>query len=39
MDSHLNEKERSGGNKRNGKGKTKIKSCFGSFEIETPQDR
>ena len=39
MDSHLNEEERSGGNKRNGKGKKKIKSGFGSFEIDTPQDR
>ncbi|WP_265164273.1 IS256 family transposase [Salinimicrobium tongyeongense] len=39
MDSHLNEEERSGGNKRNGKGKKKIKSGFGSFEINTPQDR
>ena len=39
MESHLNEEERSGGNKRNGKGKKKIKSGFGSFEIDTPQDR
>jgi transposase-like protein len=39
MDSHLNEEERSAGNKRNGKGKKKVKSGFGSFEIDTPQDR
>ena len=39
MESHLSEEERAGGNKRNGKGKKKIKSGFGSFEIDTPQDR
>jgi transposase-like protein len=39
MEEHLNEDERSNGNKRNGKGKKKVKSGFGSFEIETPQDR
>ena len=37
MESHLSEEERAGGNKRNGKGKKKIKSGFGSFEIDTPQ--
>jgi transposase-like protein len=39
MESHLCDNERSHGNKRNGKGKKTIKSSFGSFDIETPQDR
>lgn len=39
MEAHLDEEERLGGNKRNGKGKKKVKSSAGSFEIETPQDR
>ena len=33
MEEHLNEQERSGGNKRNGKGKKTIKSATGTFEI------
>jgi transposase-like protein len=39
MEAHLDEQERSFGNKRNGKGKKTIKSGAGSFEIDTPQDR
>jgi transposase-like protein len=39
MESHLDESERSEGNKRNGKGIKTIKSSSGEFEIETPQDR
>lgn len=39
MEAHLDEQERSSGNKRNGKGKKTIKSGQGSFEIVTPQDR
>ena len=39
MEEHLNEEERTQGNKRNGKGKKTIKSSAGSFQIETPQDR
>jgi len=39
MECHLNDDERSKGNKRNGKGKKTIKSGFGTFAIETPQDR
>ncbi len=39
MDSHLDERERSEGNKRNGRGKKTIKSGFGTFDIDTPQDR
>jgi len=39
MESHLDDYERSHGNKRNGRGRKTIKSSLGSFEIETPQDR
>ncbi len=39
MESHLDENQRGGGNKRNGKGKKRIKSGYGSFDIDTPQDR
>ena len=39
MEVHLDETQREQGNKRNGKGKKTIKSSFGSFDIETPQDR
>lgn len=39
MSDHLDQDERSKGNKRNGKGKKTIKSGFGTFDIETPQDR
>src|SRR5690554_7323789 len=39
MEAHLDEQQRSKGNKRNGKGKKTIKSGFGTFDIETPQDR
>ena len=39
MESHLDTEERSKGNKRNGKGKKTIKSGFGTFDIETLQDR
>ena len=39
MGAHLDSEKRSGGNKRNGKGKKKTKSGFGSFDIDTPQDR
>lgn len=39
MEAHLDESQRKQGNKRNGKGKKTIKSSFGSFDIETPQDR
>lgn len=38
MEGHLDEQERSKGNKRNGKGRKTIKSGFGTFDIETPQD-
>lgn len=39
MEAHLNEEERSQGNKRNGRGKKTVKSAVGSFEISTPEDR
>ncbi len=39
MEGHLDESQRSQGNKRNGKGKKTIKSGFGTFDIDTPQDR
>lgn len=39
MEAHLDEEQRSNGNKRNGKGKKTIKSSQGSFEISTPEDR
>lgn len=39
MEAHLDEEQRSNGNKRNGKGKKTIKSSQGSFEVSTPQDR
>ena len=39
MEAHLNEDERSKGNKRNGKGKKTVKSSSGEITISTPQDR
>lgn len=39
MSAHLDQAERSSGNKRNGKRSKTIKSEFGELEISTPQDR
>jgi len=39
MDGHLDESERSMGNKRNGKGKKALKTGVGTFDIQTPADR
>lgn len=39
MEENLDAQARSGGNKRNGKGKKTIKSSTGTFEIDTLQDR
>ena len=39
MDEHLDEDERSKGNRRNGTSKKLLKSSDGSFELETPRDR
>ena len=38
MEAHLDEQERTKGNKRNGKGKKTLKSRIGSFDIDTPED-
>lgn len=39
MDGHLDDLERSKGNKRNGKGRKTLKTVDGEVTIETPQDR
>lgn len=39
MEGHLDEEERSNGNKRNGKGSKTLKTSSGEITIETPQDR
>lgn len=39
MSSHLDEQERSCGNKRNGRGHKRVKTFAGEINIETPQDR
>src|SRR5690606_13612192 len=39
MEVHLNEYERSKGNKRHGKGSKQVKTGVGTFDIDTPQDR
>lgn len=39
VDEHLDEGERTRGNRRNGKSKKLVKSSEGSFELETPRDR
>lgn len=39
METHLNEQERLGGNKRNGKGSKTMKSLDGQVDIITPEDR
>ena len=39
MDEHLNEIERTKGNRRNGTSKKLLKTSDGSFELETPRDR
>lgn len=39
MEEHLDESERTKGNRRNGTNKKLLKSSDGSFELETPRDR
>ena len=39
MESHLDEAERSGGNRRNGKSSKQIRTSDGTIEIDTPRDR
>ena len=39
LDAHLDEEERSGGNRKNGKQKKTVKTNQGSIELSTPRDR
>ena len=39
MEEHLDEQERSSGNRKNGKSRKLVKSKEGAFELETPRDR
>lgn len=39
MDTHLDEEERSSGNRRNGKTSKTIKASEGEFDLDTPRDR
>jgi putative transposase len=39
MEGHLDEEERSSGNRKNGKGKKLLKTSSGNIEISTPRDR
>ena len=39
IEEHLDESERTKGNRRNGTNKKTVKSAEGSFELETPRDR
>src|SRR5665811_1182255 len=39
MEAHLDDNERSKGNKRNGKGSKTLRTGVGTFEVTTPQDR
>lgn len=39
IETHLDENERSNGNRKNGKQRKTVKTSQGSFEIETPRDR
>ncbi|MHB8739521.1 MAG: IS256 family transposase [Candidatus Dormibacteria bacterium] len=39
IEGHLDDEQRSKGNRRNGTGKKLLKSSDGSFELETPRDR
>jgi transposase-like protein len=39
MEGHLDEEERSAGNRKNGKGKKLLKTSSGNIEISTPRDR
>jgi putative transposase len=39
MEGHLDEEERSAGNRKNGKGKKLIKTSSGNIEVSTPRDR
>lgn len=39
LEAHLDDEQRSGGNRRNGKGTKTVKTAAGSLEISTPRDR
>jgi transposase-like protein len=39
MESHLDEEERDGGNRKNGKSKKRLKTSSGNIEVSTPRDR
>jgi putative transposase len=39
MEGHLDEEERSAGNRKNGKGKKLLKTSLGNIEVSTPRDR
>lgn len=39
MSTHLNDSERLQGNKRNGRGRKRVKTIDGEIDIDTPQDR
>lgn len=39
MDGHLDEEQRAEGNRKNGKGRKKLKTADGTIELETPRDR
>ncbi|WP_439953505.1 transposase [Gelidibacter salicanalis] len=39
MEGHLDESQRSNGNKRNGRGKKRVKSGLRTFEIDSRQER
>jgi transposase-like protein len=39
MEGHLDEEERSGGNRKNGKTSKKLKTADGTIDLETPRDR
>ncbi|MDF9796259.1 transposase-like protein [Catalinimonas alkaloidigena] len=39
LDHHLDEEERSGGNRRNGSSKKQIKTTSGPVDLKTPRDR
>ncbi len=39
MESHLNEQEREGGNRKNGKNSKQLRTSSGTIEVTTPRDR
>src|SRR6266566_7162791 len=39
MEDHLDQEQRAGGNRKNGKGSKKLKTADGTIDLETPRDR